>query len=97
MRYAVSTGELTAVAGRLRESASLVGEQRTVLDAHADAVEAWCCGRAAVAAHAFLATLAQAARDAATGLEHLAGRAQVAVATYADAEASAAPAGSPAR
>ncbi|WP_432491389.1 hypothetical protein [Kineococcus gypseus] len=93
MRYAVSTGELTAVAGRLREGACLAGEQRAFLDAQAGAVDAWCCGRAAVAAHAFLATLAQAARDAAAGLEHLGARAERAAGAYDDAEMSATPAG----
>ncbi|WP_432498533.1 WXG100 family type VII secretion target [Kineococcus auxinigenes] len=93
MRYGVITEEVSALAGRLRGGGQRASEHRTPLDAQADAVGAWCAGRAAEAAQAFFATLVEAARETASGLDDLAGRVETAAGTYADVEADALPVG----
>ncbi|NAZ85950.1 WXG100 family type VII secretion target [Kineococcus indalonis] len=85
----MSTGELHALAVRLREEGRRAGGRSAPLDAEAAAAGAWCAGRAAEAAHAFFATLAQAARQAAEGLDELADRVEVAAGAYEEAEAAA--------
>ena len=91
VRYGVTTGELHDLAVRLREEGRRAGEHRVPLDAEAAAAGAWCSGRAAEAAHAFFATLAQAARQAAEGLDDLAERVQFAAGAYDEAEATVVP------
>ncbi len=91
MRYGVSTEEVSALAARLREGGRRASEHRAPLDVQADAVGAWCAGRAAEAAQAFFATLVQAARETADGLDDLAGRVDGAAGTYTDAESNALP------
>ncbi|WP_337063113.1 hypothetical protein [Kineococcus sp. G2] len=69
----------------------MAAEHRSALSARAAGADSWCAGRAAEAAHAFFATLAQAAHGAAEGLEELAGRVEAAVGAYDAVEDAASP------
>ncbi|MCI2237032.1 hypothetical protein MO973_40600 [Paenibacillus sp. TRM 82003] len=91
MRYGVVTDEMSAAVVRLREGARLAAEHRSALDARAAGADSWCAGRAAEAANAFFATLAQAALGAAEGLDELAGRVEAAAGAYDAVEAAAPP------
>ncbi|WP_432485632.1 WXG100 family type VII secretion target [Kineococcus esterisolvens] len=91
MRYGVTTEEVSALTGRLRDGARRASEHHAPLDAQARAVGEWCAGRAAEVAHAFFATLAQAAREAANGLDDLTDRVETAAGTYTEVEARASP------
>ncbi len=71
VRYGVVTEELASLAAATRPRSSPVSAHAGALRSAADTSGAWAVGRASTAARALFDTLAQAAAEAAAGLEQL--------------------------
>lgn len=86
--YAVDTDELLGSADRLREAAAVATGHVGALHDLSDHVDGWAAAPAVQAAHTFLATLAWAAGEAASGLTDLARRTSAAGGAYDHTERS---------
>ncbi|WP_432564830.1 hypothetical protein [Kineococcus sp. SYSU DK003] len=82
MRLGVTTEELSAAAGVLREDSSSTGGQESGLTEASGSVATWVPGRSARVAQAFFDALADAARQAGDGLQELGNRLGAAAGEY---------------